>query len=179
MPTRQGLRSAKNAKSRPLDLPAYQHLPRLIDRMNLKNRLGQVEADCDNLSHRWLLCLGSLRPPLSGASQRREQEPSTPSMARPLATPSAALPRCHGRDCRTPPQTCRGRLVVAGPGTKAGEAGGHRSGAPHGPTSPAPRRRARRQYGKGPPSAPGSSRRSAEPFTSRCLPSRPARLIWL
>ena len=38
-------------KLSPLDLPAQNNAPRRINRMRLKNRLGQVEADCANLSH--------------------------------------------------------------------------------------------------------------------------------
>ncbi len=61
---------------RPPDLSADGNPPLGINGMDLEHRLGEVQADCCDLSH----VFAPSRPPQTGSSwHRREREPSTPS----------------------------------------------------------------------------------------------------
>src|SRR4051812_34549889 len=58
---------------------ADDNLAPLIDRVNLKNALGQVEADRANTHRGWLLARGRFDSFHTLALRCREREPSTPS----------------------------------------------------------------------------------------------------
>ncbi len=63
----------------PAQRPADDNLSRLIDSVDLKNVLGQIEADGANIHNGWLLLLVVDSNHNFGTSRCREREPSTPS----------------------------------------------------------------------------------------------------
>src|SRR5262245_15698786 len=66
----------------PLQLTADDNLVVRVDAVGLKNRLRDVETDCRNLLHDWLLrIVGALTAPTSVALACRVEEPSTASKA--------------------------------------------------------------------------------------------------
>jgi hypothetical protein len=85
-----GLHS-NQARLKPLEERQHLAAPQLAtkpnlalgrDAVQLENILGQVEADCGNLFHGWLLSSGTfMMSPSYGILRCREREPSTPSMA--------------------------------------------------------------------------------------------------
>src|SRR5262245_20083907 len=65
----------------PLQLTADDNLVVRVDAVGLKNRLRDVETDCRNLLHDWLLrIVGALTAPTSVALACRVEEPSTASI---------------------------------------------------------------------------------------------------
>src|ERR1700722_17117210 len=64
---------------RPSQGPADDDLARAADRVDLKDVLGQVEADSGNLHGGWLPMLVVGMTATTLALRRREREPSTPS----------------------------------------------------------------------------------------------------
>src|SRR5262245_38028946 len=66
----------------PLQLMAEDHLAGSINAMYLEHRLGDVETDCRDRLHEWLLrIVGALTAPTSMALTCRVEEPSTASNA--------------------------------------------------------------------------------------------------
>src|SRR5215475_11833201 len=64
----------------PLQLTADDNLALRVDAVGLKNRLCDVETDCRNRLHDWLLrIVGALTAPTSVALACRVEEPSTAS----------------------------------------------------------------------------------------------------
>src|SRR5665213_3533864 len=64
---------------RPFEGSTDDNLTRAADRVDLKDALGQIEADSSNLRHGWLQMLVVCVTPTTMALRRREREPSTPS----------------------------------------------------------------------------------------------------
>src|SRR5262245_62204971 len=65
----------------PLQLTADDNLAVRVDSVGLKNRLRDVETDCRNRLHDWLLrIVGALTAPTSVALACRVEEPSTASI---------------------------------------------------------------------------------------------------
>jgi hypothetical protein len=76
----------------PLQLTADDRLARSINAMYLEDRLGDVETDCRNRLHDWLLrIVGALTAPTSVALACRVEEPSTASEAKFLATRQSVI----------------------------------------------------------------------------------------
>jgi len=117
IPTWQGLGAAKNARSRTRPIcrrrtphpalstafiAAIDVLDQSFDDRTLKNRPGQVEADCADRFHGWTLCPGSFRQPHHGATPCHKQAPSTPSVADNNALPDTHSRRVIGRVASQP-----------------------------------------------------------------------------
>ena len=75
-----------------LQLTADDHLPGSINAVHLKDRLGDVETDCPDRLHSWLLrIVGSLNSAHIHGTHVPVEEPSTAS--------GAAVSRCSNTAC--------------------------------------------------------------------------------
>src|SRR5687767_8558102 len=71
------------------DLAMHHPLAAVIDAVNLKNVLGEIDADGGSFGHGWLLGWDNDIP--AWRKRRREQEPSTPSIENAFAKLKALL----------------------------------------------------------------------------------------
>ena len=106
-------------------MATHENTTALIDTVDLENALREVDTDRNKLGHGWLLSLRRQHPAYAPA-QRREQEPSTPSIEQAFAKLKALLRAAAPRTipdlrkeirkafARFTPQECRNYLAAAG-----------------------------------------------------------------
>jgi len=81
-------------------LAANDNSAAFIYTMDLEDALCEVNTNCGKLGHGWLLCSGRQHPNY-GATRRREQEPSTPSIEMAFAKLKAHLRKAAERSITT------------------------------------------------------------------------------
>ena len=78
------------------ELATHENTTALIDTVDLENALREVDTDRNKLGHGWLLSLRRQHPAYAPA-QRREQEPSTPSIEMAFSELKALLRKAEER----------------------------------------------------------------------------------
>ena len=107
------------------ELATHKNTTVRIDTVDLENALREVDTDRSKLGHGWLLSLRRQHPDYA-PTQRREQEPSTPSVEQAFAKVKALLRTAAARTAHDliiaiqeafsafQPDECRNYLTAAG-----------------------------------------------------------------